>query len=65
LRWKVTLLRPEEMLMVKEDLLLFIETSNDSIFQFKNGVHRDKDDKMIVVMSELWTNFEVSICIFI
>jgi hypothetical protein len=47
--------------MVKEDLLLFIETSNDSIFQFKNGIRKDKDDKMIVVMNELWASFEVYI----
>eukprot|EP00596_Hydrurales_sp_CCMP1899_P008498 CAMPEP_0119053484 /NCGR_PEP_ID=MMETSP1177-20130426/74460_1 /TAXON_ID=2985 /ORGANISM="Ochromonas sp, Strain CCMP1899" /LENGTH=677 /DNA_ID=CAMNT_0007033453 /DNA_START=772 /DNA_END=2802 /DNA_ORIENTATION=- len=53
LRWINTLSQPEEMLLLKEDLLLFIETSNDSIFQFKHD-----EDKMVTVMNELWTIFE-------
>jgi hypothetical protein len=52
-RWINTLLKPEELLILKEDLLLFNETSNDSIFQFKHD-----GDKMVTVMNELWTTFE-------
>ena len=57
--------RPEEILLVKEDLLLFIETTDDAIFHSGgSGGHsgdRDSDSKsakIMQVLSNMWTTFE-------
>ena len=55
----IGLTSPEEMLVVKEELLLFIETTNDAIFQAKDVVQSSDSNKIYIVMSKCWDSFEV------
>lgn len=64
-KYLTLLRRPEEVLSVKEDLLLFIETTDDAIFHAGGaGGHtgdRDSDSKsskIMQVLGNMWTSFE-------
>jgi hypothetical protein len=64
-KYLTLLRRPEEVLLVKEDLLLFIETTDDAIFHAGSaGGHtgdRDSDSKsskIMQVLGNMWTSFE-------
>jgi uncharacterized protein YneF (UPF0154 family) len=53
---------PEEVLLVKEDLLLFVESTNDVFFNFKDPKDplslSSNDNKVLSCLSVLWTRFE-------
>ena len=52
------LISPEQVLLIKEELLLFIETTNDAIFHSKNTVISNNNNKLFIVLSNCWDAFE-------
>lgn len=52
------LVSPEQVLLIKEELLLFIETTNDAIFHSKNTVISNNNNKLFIVLSNCWDAFE-------
>ena len=51
------LTHPEELLLMKEELLLFSETTNDAIFHSTDVVHT-ADVSVLLVLSSCWDQFE-------
>jgi hypothetical protein len=50
---------PEEALLLKEDLLLFVETTTDAIFHSRSTAHGRESNKVLFVLSNTWSTFEV------
>ena len=50
---------PEEALLLKEDLLLFVETTTDAIFHSRSTTHGRESNKVLYVLSNIWSTFEV------
>lgn len=52
------LVSPEQVLLVKEELLLYVETTNDAIFHSKDTVISNSSNKLFIVLNNCWEAFE-------
>ena len=50
--------KPEEILLLKEDLLLFVETTSDAIFYSRSSTQGRESNKVLAVLSNIWNTFE-------